>query len=34
MKVGTLVVGLGLIAAFRNRGANAEEQETKNGKEK
>jgi formate dehydrogenase iron-sulfur subunit len=35
MKVGALVVGLGLIAAFRNRGASADEQsETKNGKEK
>jgi formate dehydrogenase iron-sulfur subunit len=35
VKVGALVVGLSLIAAFRNRGANADESsESKQGKEK
>ena len=35
VKVGALVVGLGLIAAFRNRGAGADESsESKSGKEK
>lgn len=33
-KVGALVVGLSLIAAFRNRGAKAEDSESKQGKEK
>jgi hypothetical protein len=35
VKVGALVVGLGLIAAFRNRGAGGDESsESKQGKEK